>query len=145
MVPNRNGMTALVDAMAFLVIMLIVLSLSISHITPEEGRSSADGIMDVLISVEVRMSDLTDLDDDSKVRLTDLVAYDMVNGTDRSLSYVEEVMDSFARGSGYRLMLEFGDLKVIIGCPDMEGSSGSVSDVFVSTGGTLHMDLVLSS
>ena len=138
-------MTALVDAMAFLVIMLIVLSLSISHITPEEGRSSADGIMDVLISVEVRMSDLTDLDDDSKVRLTDLVAYDMVNGTDRSLSYVEEVMDSFARGSGYRLMLEFGDLKVIIGCPDMEGSSGSVSDVFVSTGGTLHMDLVLSS
>lgn len=145
MVPNRNGMTALVDAMAFLVIMLIVLSLSISHITPEEGRSSADGIMDVLISVEVRMSDLTDLDDDSKVRLTDLVAYDMVNGTDRSLSYVEEVMDSFARGSGYRLMLEFGDLKVIIGCLDMEGSSGSVSDVFVSTGGTLHMDLVLSS
>ena len=145
MVPNRNGMTALVDAMAFLVIMLIVLSLSISHITPEEGRSSADGIMDVLISVEVRMSDLTDLDDDSKVRLTDLVAYDMVNGTGRSLSYVEEVMDSFARGSGYRLMLEFGDLKVIIGCPDMEGSSGSVSDVFVSTGGTLHMDLVLSS
>ena len=145
MVPNRNGMTALVDAMAFLVIMLIVLSLSISHITPEEGRSSADDIMDVLISVEVRMSDLTDLDDDSKVRLTDLVAYDMVNGTDRSLSYVEEVMDSFARGSGYRLMLEFGDLKVIIGCPDMEGSSGSVSDVFVSTGGTLHMYLVLSS
>ena len=138
-------MTALVDAMAFLVIMLIVLSLSISHITPEEGRSSADDIMDVLISVEVRMSDLTDLDDDSKVRLTDLVAYDMVNGTDRSLSYVEEVMDSFARGSGYRLMLEFGDLRVIIGCPDMEGSSGSVSDVFVSTGGTLHMDLVLSS
>ena len=138
-------MTALVDAMAFLVIMLIVLSLSISHITPEEGRSSADGIMDVLISVEVRMSDLTDLDDDSKVRLTDLVAYDMVNGTDRSLSYVEEVMDSFARGSGYRLMLEFGDLKAIIGCLDMEGSSGSVSDVFVSTGGTLHMDLVLSS
>ena len=145
MVPNRNGMTALVDAMAFLVIMLIVLSLSISHITPEEGRSSADGIMDVLISVEVRMSDLTDLDDDSKVRLTDLVAYDMVNGTDRSLSYVEEVMDSFARGSGYRLMLEFGDLKAIIGDPDMERSSGSVSDVFVSTGGTLHMDLVLSS
>ena len=145
MVPNRNGMTALVDAMAFLVIMLIVLSLSISHITPEEGRSSADGIMDVLISVEVRMSDLTDLDDDSKVRLTDLVAYDMVNGTDRSLSYMEEVMDSFARGSGYRLMLEFGDLKVTIGCPDMEGSSGSVSDIFVSTGGTLHMDLVLSS
>ena len=145
MVPNRNGMTALVDAMAFLVIMLIVLSLSISHITPEEGRSSADGIMDVLISVEVRMSDLTDLDDDSKVRLTDLVAYDMVNGTDRSLSYVEEVMDSFARGSGYRLMLEFGDMKAIIGYPDMEGSSGSVSDVFVSTGGTLHMDLVLSS
>lgn len=145
MVPNRNGMTALVDAMAFLVIMLIVLSLSISHITLEEGRSSADGIMDVLISVEVRMSDLTDLDDDSKVRLTDLVAYDMVNGTDRSLSYVEEVMDSFARGSGYRLMLEFGDLKVIIGCLDIEGSSGSVSDVFVSTGGTLHMDLVLSS
>lgn len=145
MVPNRNGMTALVDAMAFLVIMLIVLSLSISHITPEEGRSSADGIMDVLISVEVRMSDLTGLDDDSKVRLTDLVAYDMVNGTDRSLSYVEEVMDSFARGSGYRLMLEFGDLKVIIGDSDMEGSSGSVSDVFVSTGGTLHMDLVLSS
>lgn len=145
MVPNRNGMTALVDAMAFLVIMLIVLSLSISHITPEEGRSSADGIMDVLISVEVRMSDLTDLDDDSKVRLTDLVAYDMVNGTDRSLSYVEEVMDSFARGSGYRLMLEFGDLNAIIGDPDMEGSSGSVSDVFVSTGGTLHMDLVLSS
>ena len=145
MVPNRNGMTALVDAMAFLVIMLIVLSLSISHITPEEGRSSADDIMDVLISVEVRMSDLTDLDDDSKVRLTDLVAYDMVNGTDRSLSYVEEVMDSFARGSGYRLMLEFGDLKAIIGCPDMEGSFGSVSDVFVSTGGTLHMDLVLSS
>ena len=138
-------MTALVDAMAFLVIMLIVLSLSISHITPEEGRSSADGIMDVLISVEVRMSDLTGLDDDSKVRLTDLVAYDMVNGTDRSLSYVEEVMDSFARGSGYRLMLEFGDLKVIIGDSDMEGSSGSVSDVFVSTGGTLHMDLVLSS
>lgn len=138
-------MTALVDAMAFLVIMLIVLSLSISHITLEEGRSSADGIMDVLISVEVRMSDLTDLDDDSKVRLTDLVAYDMVNGTDRSLSYVEEVMDSFARGSGYRLMLEFGDLKVIIGCLDIEGSSGSVSDVFVSTGGTLHMDLVLSS
>ena len=145
MVPNRNGMTALVDAMAFLVIMLIVLSLSISHITPEEGRSSADGIMDVLISVEVKMSDLTDLDDDFKVRLTDLVAYDMVNGTDRSLSYVEEIMDSFARGSGYRLMLEFGDLKVIIGCLDIEGSSGSVSDVFVSTGGTLHMDLVLSS
>ena len=145
MVPNRNGMTALVDAMAFLVIMLIVLSLSISHITPEEGRSSADGIMDVLISVEVKMSDLTDLDDDFKVRLTDLVAYDMVNGTDRSLSYVEEIMDSFARGSGYRLMLEFGDLKVIIGCLDIDGSSGSVSDVFVSTGGPLHMDLVLSA
>lgn len=138
-------MTAMVDAMAFLVIIMIALSVTIGYISPSDDGGSAGELLDIISEVEVRVSDMTDLEDDSVVRLTDMLAYDIVNGSTGSMEYVADVLESYTHGTMYRLVIGFGDEEKVLGGLTEGGSSGACREMFVTTGGTIRMELVLGS
>ena len=138
-------MTAMVDAMAFLVIIMIAMSVTIGYISPSEDGGSAGELLDIISEVEVRVSDMTDLEDDSVVRRTDMVAYDSVDCATGSMEYVADVLESYTRGTMYRLVIGFGDEEKVLGGLTEGGSSGAYREMFVTTGGTIRMELVLGS
>lgn len=75
MLRDEHGMTAYIDAMAFMVILMLALSaLSATYGFEEETGPNASEALDVISSSKVRLSDLTDMDDDAVVYLTDVLA-----------------------------------------------------------------------
>lgn len=145
MVPNRKGMTALIDAMAFLVIMIAVMSITYGYADLEKDDASAGDILETISEVEVRLSDMVDVKDDSVVMLTDLIALDIMSDGHRTLDYVIDILDVSCHGRMYRLDLGFDGRTVSLG-GEVEGRCTEYScECFVSTGGKLTMVLRISS
>lgn len=145
MVLNRKGMIGMVDAMAFIIIITIALSITVSYIDQQDWRDPPGEVLDTLCGVEVRLSDMIDLDDGTLVPLTDLIALDIHNGGRASIDYVTKLMDVYTSGRGYLLELTFGDITVIEGGGVGGDSSFAEREVFVSTGGKLTMRLTTAS
>lgn len=145
MVLNRKGMIGMVDAMAFIIIIMIALSITVSYIDQQDWRDPPGEVLDTLCGVEVRLSDMIDLDDGTLVPLTDLIALDIHNGGRASIDYVTKLMDVYTSGRGYLLELTFGDITVIEGGGVGGDSSFAEREVFVSTGGKLTMRLTTAS
>lgn len=141
MVLNRKGMIGMVDAMAFIIVIMIALSITVSYMDQQDWRDPPGEILDTLCGVEVRLSDMTDLDDSSLVFITDLIALDIHNGGHASIEYVTKMMDVYTSGRGYLLELSFGDITVTEGNGVRGDSSFAEREVFVSTGGKLTMRL----
>ena len=145
MVLNRRGMIGMVDAMAFMIIIAVALSVTISYMDAPDWRDSSGDILDTVSGVEVRLSDMTDLEDDSLVFLTDLIAFDIRNGGHGSIDYLAQILDVYSSGRGYHLELTFDDVTISVGV-DVEGDTTFAHrDVFVSTGGKLAMRLTMAS
>lgn len=145
MVLNRKGMIGMVDAMAFIIIIMIALSITVSYIDQQDWRDPPGEVLDTLCGVEVRLSDMIDLDDGTLVPLTDLIALDIHNGGRASIDYVTKLMDVYTSGRGYLLELTFSDITVIEGGGVGGDSSFAEREAFVSTGGKLTMRLTTAS
>lgn len=145
MVLNRKGMIGMVDAMAFIIVIIVAMSVTVSYMDHQDWRDPPGEMLDTLCGVEVRLSDMTDLEDGTLVFLTDLIALDIHNGGHASLDYVSKLLDVYTSGRGYLLELTFGDITVSEG-PGVGGdNSFAERKVFVSTGGMLKMRLTTAS
>ncbi len=145
MVLNRKGMIGMVDAMAFTIVIAVALSVTISYMDTSDWRDTSGEMLDTISGVEVRLSDMTDLEDDSLVFLTDLIAFDIRNGGHGSIDYLVQILDVYSSGRGYQLELTFDGVTVSVG-GDVEGDTTFANrDVFVSTGGQLAMRLTMAS
>ena len=148
---NRSGMTALVDAMVFMLVMTIVVSLSVhsvignSYVGPDAGSS-----LDCICGVEVRVSDMTDLDDDSLVYLTDIMAYHVARGSgddERSqlTGYLESVLNRQFGGRAYDLTMSYDGKTMDVGRDVRDTCSEAHRELQTSLGGVLTLDLRIAS
>ena len=143
---RRGGFIALIDAMIFTVVVLMAMSalLGIGFVADEEGRD-ASAMLDGTLSAEVRMSDLVPDGDGSLVRVSDICALEMTAGGTGVMGYLEECLVAFSQGRPFVLVLTFGDDMVSMGSPgDMEVSRAEVEGP-ITTGGSLHAELILYS
>ena len=145
MVLNRKGMIGMVDAMAFIIVITLALSVTISYMDPPDWRDPSGDVLDTICGVEVRLSDMTDLEDDSLVFLTDLIALDIRNGGHGSIDYVSQLLDVYSAGRGYHLVMTFGDGTVSVGSDVGGDNTSSRRVVFISTGGLLTISLTMES
>ena len=138
---NEKGMTAFADTMVFLVVMMMAITVTAITNQPNQGADiGPDDLLRDIGGIEVRLSDLTDIEDDTLVFLPDLMALSLVRGTDVD-DYLESILDSVFGKNRYYLEFQYGR---------MTGSVGTEFDYYrfqdsrtipVSTGGTIDVTL----
>ena len=80
---NMKGMTAFADVMIFMVVIMMAISVTVSlNHTNEFMDVGPDVFLSYVGDTEVRLSDLTDIGDDSLVYLPDLMALSLTTDTD---------------------------------------------------------------
>jgi hypothetical protein len=142
---NTKGLTAMVDAMIFIVIMgiLVVAMFSIQN-NEEYVMNEASEVSDQLFSAKMRISDVMDAEDSLIVPLTDLLAASIVTGESSVSEYVVSVLDSLTERPGaYRLNMSYRDVTVTLGTGDGPPISGCERSLTVTYGGTLVTELFL--
>jgi len=134
-------MTAFVDAMVFLAVIMMAIAVTIAH-SPVQGGGGADPdqFLDALGSIEVRMSDMTDKDDDTLVYLVDLMAMSLFE-TNASQDYVEDILDTLFGQRVYSLSMEYGSRSASFGTSSDYWSVEDTRSYAISTGGTLNVTL----
>ncbi len=141
MLSDRRGMTAFIDAIAFMAILVIALSaLSVSYGFEEETGPNASEVLDAISSSKARLSDLTEMGDDAVAYLTDILAYSVHTGDRKALDYLEELLDIHCRGHPYTMELEFEGTKKTLG-EEVKVRSGASGEYAVSSGGTIGIRL----
>ncbi len=141
MLKDDRGMTAFIDAIAFMAILVLALSaLSVSNGFEEENGPNASEVLDAISSSKARLSDLTAMDDDAVVYLTEILAYSVHTGDEKALEYLEELLDSHCRGHPYAMELEFEGKKRMLG-EEVKVRSGASGEYAVSSGGTIGIRL----
>ena len=135
MLKDSRGITAFLDAMVFMGILVVALSMlspGFSH--ADDGSPSASEVLDAMAASKVRMSDLSSDGDDSPVFLTDMAAYSVHTGDRHALEYIDAIMKAHCRGHPYKVTLSYGDSTEDLGEKDVRISSGA-SAVYPVTAG----------
>ncbi len=140
---NNRGMTAFVDAMVFMMILLIAIGVgSKAFLQTNEPATDPDEVLGVIVRSEVRLSDLTDLEDDTLIHLTDVIAYSLNNDCDIK-DYLEDILERVYGKGRFSILYSYGSMYERIGDTIDHPSCQSKRSVPVSIGGTL--ELVLST
>ena len=98
-------MTAYVDAMIFLTVMVLAVGVTV-HVMPhvETDVMDPEDFLIFLEGIKLRASDVTSMEDESIVYLTDLLAHPM--GDDEGpFVYLRSILDSQYGPDGYRFSL----------------------------------------
>jgi len=138
---NRRGITAFLDAMIFLVVIMMAISVGIA--TTYNGADDGpdpDDFLAGLSSVEIRLSDMTDIQDDSLSYVSDIMAYSL-NHECAVEEYLKSVLDSLFGENRYCLRYEYGGSEKTIGDPGGFYPTSSERTMKVSTGGDLIVHL----
>ncbi len=140
---NRKGMLAMVDAMVFAVIIMAAAAVMVHSAHTGTSDSDAGDVLESVMSSKVRMSDLREDGDGSLVKISDMVALDLVSGTTDAMEFAEECLESFSKGRPFLLTVTYGEEQAKIGSEGSRPASSASMDFPVTTGGTLHAELVL--
>ena len=131
------------DCMIFLVVVMMVIS-AIVTIQPYDDyfESDPEDFLSRISKTEVRLSDLTDLEDDTLVYLADVMAYDVLNGSEVR-AYLESILNRMFGDHRYLMTYEYEGTVVKIG--DMEGFFHLQSSkvIRISTGNSINVTLGL--
>ena len=142
---NKKGLTAMVDAMIFIVVMgLAVSALLYLQGSDEETRGESGEIVDNLFSTKIRMDDLIEYGDSSIISLTDMLAASMVIGDDSIKDYLETVMTSLRGIPGsYSMSIEYQGIRLELGTGDGVPISSSTKEFVVLYGDVMRIGLNL--
>ena len=146
MVLNRRGITAVVDAMFFIILIGMAVSV-ISHTIQEDVQlSRSDHPSDVCDAVF--MSDITaddygfDSSDGKIMSVADLTAISVASGDDRSKAYLEGILDElYPWKDAYTLTVAYGDSICTLGTGYGVPSEGCTAEYALSFGGSLRVHL----
>ena len=131
------------DCMIFLVVVMMVIS-TIVMIQPYDDyfESDPEDFLSRISKTEVRLSDLTDLEDDTLVYLADVMAYDVQNGSEVR-AYLGSILNRMFGDHRYLMTYEYEGTVVMIG--DMEGFFHLQSSkvIRISTGNSINVTLGL--
>jgi hypothetical protein len=133
----------MVDAMIF--ILIIGLLVAVVHQSRDDYvMNEASDVTNAVFSAKVRISDVTDKEDELILPLTDVIAASLVLGDDNVLDYLREILDGVtARPGAYLLEMKYKEYAAILGTGAGECMSGCEKDVDVAYGGELHISLRL--
>lgn len=141
---DKHGITAMVDAMIFVIIMGIAISALCIDQTEDPGPAAdAAEMMDHILAAEFELSDMMDTEDSSDTSMTDLLAASMINKNTKPMDYLEKVLDDATATGEYRLTLSYGNQTYTIGSDRQDAVSGCVSETPVTFGGVLRTELYL--
>ena len=134
-------MTAFIDAMIFLVVIMMAITVTVSLNPHQESMDvGPDVFLSYIGGTEVRLSDLTGIEDDSLVYLSDLMALSLTQETEVE-EYLEVLLDSVFGSKRYRLVIEYGELIGTIGSDISHYTSQYSRTVPISTGGSIYIEL----
>lgn len=141
---NRKGLTAMVDAMIFIVIMGLAVSAVFAFGGDEPAANDASSISDSIFSAKLKTCDLVETDDSRLIGMPDMVAFCILTGEGRVVSYIECILDSFMQRPGsYRMDIDYNGNTISVGSGDGYPVSGSVKEFAVTYGGTVKAELRL--
>ncbi len=140
---NRKGMLAMLDAMVFVVIVMAAAAVMVHTAHTGTSDSDAGDVLESVMSSKVRMSDLREDGDGSLVKISDMVALDLVSGTTDALEFAEGCLESFSKGRPFLLTVTYEGTTATIGSEGSRPASSASTDLPVTTGGSLHAELTL--
>lgn len=108
-------MTAFVDAIVFILVIMLALSVTANHVIGgDEDYPNASVFMDAVTATTVISSDVSSMESEIRTGLVDMVAYALVSGDRGPLDYLTVLMESHCRGHGYVMEIVYGDLSETI-------------------------------
>jgi len=143
---NGRGMTAIVDAMAFIMVMGIVISVAF-NISNEDLEIGPDAskISETILYSTIRMTDLHADAEPTLIGISDLIAVSMRTGDDAVFDYIKNVLNAhLSDPARYRMDFEYGDMKMGLGSGFGIPLSESTMNVSIVYGGSLKVTLSLS-
>ncbi|MCK9323058.1 MAG: hypothetical protein M0P07_03775 [Candidatus Methanomethylophilaceae archaeon] len=142
---NKKGITAIVDAMIFIIIISLAVAALYANTGDEEFiMNDASDVSNQLLSSDFRISDLMNTNDSSVVSLTDLLAAAVVTGDSSITDYIVTVLDALTeRPDSYLLNLKYSGKVISLGTGDGNPVSGYITNSTVTFGGTLTFELYL--
>ena len=138
---NSKGLTAFLDAMIFLVLIMTAVSVTAVafHIDTDDGPDPDDFLTD-LSKMQLRLSDMTEIEDDSLSYISDLMAYSVSHKCDVQ-DYLVTVLDEIFGERRYCMAYTFQDETITLGDPDRYYRSISCRSMAISTGGSIYISL----
>ncbi len=127
--------------MIFLMVIMIAISVTAvaAHNDTDEGPDP-DGFLSDLSMMQVRLSDMTAIEDDSLSYVSDLMAYSVFHKCEVQ-GYLAAVLDSIFGEHRYCMTYTFQDGTVTLGDPDGFYRSMSQRTLAISTGGSIYIYL----
>lgn len=142
---NRRGMTAFVDTMVFLVIMMVAAGVVLT-VTAETQVPEAHGVSAQIRDAEYRLSDLDPDGDDTLVRVTDLIEMDAASGSTMASDVLKGIMDAYCKGRPYSLTADLdGEQVVSVGVVVDSVLTSHTSEVETPTGSVVRMTVTIGS
>ena len=139
---KNNGMTAMIDAMIFIVIMGLAVTAVFALDNAENGAYDASSISEGIFTAKMRTNDLIDAEDSALVGIPDLVAVYILTGRGEVMDYIKDILDSVSNREGsYLMTIEYQGRTVSVGTGKGEPLSSSVKEFTVTYGGAIRTSL----
>ena len=134
-------MTAFMDCILFLMIIMMAISVTaVTNLPQDVGDDDPERFLSLMARAEVRLSDLTDIEDDSLVFMTDVIAYSVSHECSVN-DYLKDMLDASFGEHRYLLEYEYGGISKIIGEDAGYFRYQSSTELPVSIGGKLSLVL----
>lgn len=141
---NKNGLTAMVDAMIFIVVMGLAVTAIFAFSGNDHTPNDASSITDCIFSARMRACDLVDTDESGIVGIPDLAAFHIVTGEGTVVDYIKSILDSLMqRPDSYRLEIDYRGETVSIGDGRGDPVSSYAKEFTVTYGGAIRTYLEL--
>ncbi|MCL2295551.1 MAG: hypothetical protein FWC29_00500 [Methanomassiliicoccaceae archaeon] len=139
---NKKGMTAMVDAMIFIVVLGIAVSALFAYSGEEPVSTDATSVSESIFSAKLHICDLTEIDDSGLISMPDAVAFSILTGDKKAIEYIKSILDSLThRPKAYCLTIDYRGETVKIGETGGDPVSGSTKEYTVTYGGSITVDL----
>jgi len=96
---KRKGMASMMDAMLFIVVLGIAVSVIFVHVSYEPSETSAKDVHDDLFRTQLRVSDVFDIDDDRVMPLCDLLVAYFLAEEGRIIEFILNVLNNTISGT----------------------------------------------
>jgi len=141
---NRKGMTAMVDAMIFIVVMGLAVSAMFIFTSNEPAPDDASRIPDNIFTSKLRSCDVINTEESGLVNVSDMVAFYFLTGEGNIMRYIKSIMDSLMqRPDSYRLDISYKGYSISIGSGYGDVRSSYHKEYNVTYGGVVKADLMI--
>lgn len=141
---DRRGITGMVDAMIFIVIMSLVFSAMYANSVHETEDCRASEIANNLLSSKVRACDIMDSEDSKMLSMADAIAATAITGNVNAIAMMTSILDaSVGVPDSYLFTATYNGKTLTIGSERGLETSGFEGEMAVTYGGVLKAELRL--